>query len=108
MKSIATIAISLLSVAAQVALADDSQPPTPAEQTTAALCQLSQEEAEKNKDAWKRLPSADQSVTQHKISAGGKTLEYTATAGTLVVRDDEDKPIANMGYIAYVRKNAGA
>ena len=63
------------------------------------LCQLSQEEADKDKDAWQRLPSADQAVTQHRISTGGRAMEYTATAGTLVVRDDADKPIANMGYI---------
>jgi len=50
-----------------------------------------------------RLPNAESSVTQHRLSAGGKSFDYTATAGTLIIRDDEDKPIASMGYIAYVR-----
>lgn len=103
--------VSLWAIVASVACsfvrADDAKQPTAAEQTVAALCQLSQEEVEKNKDVWRRLPSADQSVTQHRISVGGKPLEYTATAGTLVVRDDADKPIANIGYIAYVRRNTG-
>ena len=103
-KILLSLSVVLASAVCRYVHADDSKEPTPAEQTVAALCQLSQEEADKDKDAWKRLPSADQSVTQHRISAGGRAIEYTATAGTLVVRDDADKPIANMGYTAYVRK----
>ena len=57
------------------------------------------------KDQWMRLPTALASVTQHRLSLGGKSLEYTATAGTLIVRDDEDRPIASIGYIAYTRRD---
>ena len=57
------------------------------------------------KDQWMRLPTAQASVTQHRLSLGGKSIEYTATAGTLIVRDDEDKPIAGIGYIAYTRRD---
>ena len=57
------------------------------------------------KEEWKREPKAESSVTQHHLSAGGKSFDYTATAGTLVIRDDEDKPIANMGYVAYTRRD---
>src|SRR5215472_12877134 len=57
------------------------------------------------KDQWMRLPQAESSVTQHRLSVGGKSIKYTATAGTLVIRDDEDKPIANMGYVAYTRRD---
>ena len=46
------------------------------------------------KEQWMRLPKAESSVTQHRVSIGGKTIDYTATAGTLIVRDDKDKPIA--------------
>ncbi|HYB64079.1 MAG TPA: hypothetical protein VEC59_02340, partial [Steroidobacteraceae bacterium] len=56
------------------------------------------------KDEWKRLPVAASSVTEHHFSAAGKSFDYTATAGTLIVRDDEDKPIASLGYVAYTRK----
>jgi len=56
------------------------------------------------KDEWKRLPVAASSVTEHHFSAAGKSFDYTATAGTLIVRDDEDKPIASIGYVAYTRK----
>ena len=57
------------------------------------------------KEQWLRLPQAESSVTQRHLSAGGKTLDYTATAGTLIVRDDDDKPMASMGYVAYVRQD---
>jgi carboxypeptidase C (cathepsin A) len=57
------------------------------------------------KDQWMRLPTAQASVTQHRLSLGGKAIDYTATAGTLIVRDDDDKPIASIGYIAYTRRD---
>ena len=39
--------------------------------------------------------TAQASATQHRLRLGGKAIEYTATAGTLIVRDDDDKPIAS-------------
>jgi len=33
------------------------------------------------------IPKAEQSATQHKIVIGGATISYTATAGTLIVRN---------------------
>ena len=49
-------------------------------------------------------PKAEQSVTQGKLPLpGGGVLEYTATAGTLIVRDSDDKPIASLGYVAYTK-----
>src|SRR5215472_13570514 len=57
------------------------------------------------KDQWMRLPTAQSSVTQHRLSRGGKSIDYAATAGTLIVRDEDDKPIASIGYIAYTRRD---
>src|SRR5438552_4072791 len=75
--------------------------------SAAALSQLCKIDIKGDKkDQWMRLPTAESSVTQHHASAGGKSLDYTATAGTLIVRDDEDKPIASIGYVAYTRKDA--
>ncbi len=51
-------------------------------------------------------PKAEQSVTAHSIAIGGATVNYTATAGTLVVRDEEEEPVANIGYVAYVKRGA--
>jgi carboxypeptidase C (cathepsin A) len=39
--------------------------------------------------------------THHSVTVGGQAIPYTATAGTLTIRDDEGKPIASMFYVAY-------
>ncbi|HEY5288523.1 MAG TPA: peptidase S10 [Caulobacteraceae bacterium] len=41
------------------------------------------------------------SVTHHQGVIGGRAVAYTATAGTLTLRDDEGKPTASMFYVAY-------
>jgi carboxypeptidase C (cathepsin A) len=41
------------------------------------------------------------SVTQHMTTVGDKELKYTATAGKLVLKDDEGKPKALMFFVAY-------
>ena len=51
-------------------------------------------------------PVEKKSVTKHSIQINGKTLAYTATAGTLILKKDE-KPWASMFYIAYTRDDAG-
>jgi carboxypeptidase C (cathepsin A) len=40
-------------------------------------------------------------VSHHQAVIGGRPLAYTATAGTLTVRDDEGKPTLSMFYVAY-------
>ena len=47
------------------------------------------------------------SETQHRITIGGKVIEYTATAGTLQLKDAEDKPTAAIFHIAYTKKGEG-
>ena len=42
------------------------------------------------------------SRTKHSIQVNGKTIPYTATAGTLILKKD-DKPWASMFYVAYTR-----
>ncbi|HVN44134.1 MAG TPA: hypothetical protein VMT66_02705 [Steroidobacteraceae bacterium] len=78
--------------------------PTPAQ--VSQLCRLDMKGDKK--DQWIRLPAAESSVTQHRLSLGGKSLDYTATAGVLVIRDDEEKPIAGIGYVAYTRRDSRA
>jgi carboxypeptidase C (cathepsin A) len=71
---------------------------------------LAQEEPpEKGAEATRQEPpKPEQSVTQHSVAIGGVPIAYTATAGTLIVRNQKDEPWASIGYIAYVRKDAGA
>ncbi|MFZ0871600.1 MAG: peptidase S10 [Rhodanobacter sp.] len=46
--------------------------------------------------------------TQHSVSIGGRTIKYTATAGTLIIRDDKDQPQASVFYVAYTLDGAKA
>lgn len=41
-------------------------------------------------------------TSRHSVTVGGRAIAYTATAGTLTLRDDDGKPIASMFYTAYV------
>jgi carboxypeptidase C (cathepsin A) len=41
--------------------------------------------------------------TRHTVVIDGQEIAYTATAGTLVLKDEEDKPKASLFYVAYTR-----
>jgi carboxypeptidase C (cathepsin A) len=43
------------------------------------------------------------SVTHHAVRIDGQPVAYTATAGTLVLRDDSEKPLAGFFYVFYAR-----
>ena len=43
------------------------------------------------------------SVTEHEITIGGKLVRYRATAGYLVLKDDKEKPRANIFFTAYTK-----
>jgi carboxypeptidase C (cathepsin A) len=49
------------------------------------------------------VPEAKVFTTQHTIRLGGQDIRYTATAGTMLMKNDKDKPIALFGFTAYVR-----
>lgn len=48
--------------------------------------------------------TASESFTsaRHQITLNGKTLEYSAGAGTVIVRDDEHRPVASVFYTSYI------
>ena len=46
---------------------------------------------------------AEKSVTHHSAKIEGKMLNYTATAGTLLLKNEKDESIALYGYTAYTR-----
>ncbi len=56
------------------------------------------------KDSEKEVPEAKTFVTEHSARIGGKNIEYTVTAGTMLMENDKEEPIALMGYTAYVAK----
>ncbi|MDE3145537.1 MAG: carboxypeptidase [Bacteroidota bacterium] len=46
---------------------------------------------------------AERFVTKHSIKIDGKMINYTATAGTLILKNEKDEPIATFGFIAYTK-----
>ena len=63
-----------------------------------------EEKAEEKKgDDKKDEPKETLSVTQHTATINGKEIKYTATAGKLVMKDDEGKAKAQIFFIAYTK-----
>ena len=58
---------------------------------------------DKKSDEKKDEPKDTTSVTQHTATIGGKEIKYTATAGKLVMKDDEGKAKAQVFFIAYTK-----
>lgn len=54
------------------------------------------------------VPTEKAVTTHHELTLSGKTLKYTATAGTLLIRDENDKPYGSMFYVAYTLDGAEA
>ncbi len=62
-----------------------------------------------DKDAGKDatpIPEEKLVATHHELLLDGKTLKYTATAGTLLIRNEEDKPYGSIFYVAYTLDGA--
>src|SRR5690349_18086145 len=49
----------------------------------------------------------DDAVTQHKMRIDGGEIAYTATAGTLPLRDDKGEKLADVFYVAFLREGTG-
>src|ERR1700682_3122629 len=43
------------------------------------------------------------SVTKHAITIEGKLVHYTATAGTIVLKNEKEDSVALLGFTAYVK-----
>jgi carboxypeptidase C (cathepsin A) len=54
-----------------------------------------------------RAPGAQTVVTHHSARIGGRTIPYTATAGTIILNDAKDQPAASVFYVAYTAEGAG-
>ena len=50
-------------------------------------------------------PKEESSVTDHTIKLGAQMIPYKATAGTILLKDDKDEPIASIFYVAYIRSD---
>jgi len=45
-------------------------------------------------------------VTHHRVPVNGRTLPYSATAGTLLLKNDRGEPTASVFYVAYTEEGA--
>jgi carboxypeptidase C (cathepsin A) len=53
----------------------------------------------------KEPPKEESSVTEHSIRVGGQLINYTATFGSILIKDDKDEPTALVFYTAYTRSD---
>ena len=73
------------------------------------MSQAEKKESEETKDEGKQpnIPEDKLSVTHHSVTVNGEEIRYTATAGTLVLKEEIDKegekPKASVFFIAYTR-----
>ena len=54
------------------------------------------------------MPAETKVETKHDWTAGARAVHYTATAGTLQIKDDEDKVNGVMFYVAYTEDGVAA
>ena len=77
-------------------------------QETTTVTVKSGEATEVKKDDDQPEPKETSAVTKHVLTLDGQRIAYTATAGTLILRDDKGKAKASMFYVAYVKDGADA
>lgn len=78
----------------------------PKKDNSAAEAAKKEKKGEEKKDESKDMAvSKDEKtqVTKHSITVGGQQVDYTATAGTIFLRDNKNEPTASIFYIAYTR-----
>ena len=51
-------------------------------------------------------PEPEVFTSEHQLAVGGRTLRYTTTAGTMLMKNDDGEPVALFGYTAYVEQGA--
>src|SRR6266481_1793722 len=53
----------------------------------------------------RRAPAPEEKtiVTKHSARIGGQQINYTATAGTIVIKSEDDTPKASYFYVAYTK-----
>lgn len=55
----------------------------------------------------KQMPKAEVFESKQTVSIDGKTISLNAKAGTMELKDENNKPIALFGFTAYFKENAG-
>ena len=69
-----------------------------------AFCQEAQPKKDETKPEFKpEFPKEVLSETKHTVTIDGKAIQYRATAGNLLLKDENGKPKANVFFIAYTK-----
>jgi carboxypeptidase C (cathepsin A) len=84
--------LALLTLSASTAVADPASPQDAKAKADATAAPEAKE-----------VPKAKVWTTKHEIRIGGAVLAYTATAGTMLIANEKDEPIALFGFTAYVK-----
>ena len=97
-RKLAALSLGALLLGAQgLASAQDKKPDEP---------QKGDAKQHDNEKDQQTIPPEKTSVTHHDMTLGGKAIHYTATAGTLLIRDEDEKPYGSIFYIAYTQDGA--
>lgn len=54
------------------------------------------------------VPPETNTTTKHDLTVGGRLIHYTATAGNLLIRDEQGKPNGSIFYVAYTEDGVEA
>ena len=100
MKISKMIALLLMVPAALMMAQQQSGPQAPPAQKDAA-----KHEASKTEQG--QAAELKPSITHHKITVRGNTIQYTATAARIPIKDEQGKTEAEMFYVAYTVDNGG-
>ncbi|HVN42017.1 MAG TPA: hypothetical protein VMT50_04485, partial [Steroidobacteraceae bacterium] len=93
MRILASLAVLLMALIAATPASHAAEPKPPAANKADAAAKTDE----------KPIPEAKVWVTKHQIRLGGTTLAYVATAGTVLIKNDKDEPIALFGFTAYTK-----
>ncbi len=94
-----TLALTVLLAQTRAARPEATPPATPA----AAKAEETAQKDDKKKEEKEEPPV----VTKHTLTAGGKTLSYTATTGFLPIKTDAGETEAKVFFMAYTLDRAG-
>jgi carboxypeptidase C (cathepsin A) len=96
------LAASALALFAASPAFAQAAPPASGDKTKSLDAVHSETLIEQAKSGYADAPVDERTVsTHHSVNAGGRVLPYTATAGTLTIRDVAGKPKASIFYTAY-------
>lgn len=98
--TILALAFAVAQQAIYLRAADSSNapPPSAAERKDKDAKEPAKDAKEKSKEPEEKHVESD-----HTITIGGQEISYKAVAGTILLRDEEDKPTASIFYISYTR-----